>query len=504
MGIMEKLKNVFRIKPPQSMQIDIEQLTNFEGHTFINKIWYRGDASELHQLYKQINENIENNDTFWGSTPSKHSSIRKIHTGLPAMIVDTLADISTDDLDSIETKRQEEWNTIEKENNIKELVKGAVAACLWGGDGAFKWSIDTDISEYPIIEFYPADRVEYEYERGRLIAIIFKTKKLVRSKWYELRERYDKKGITYKLLDEDKKEVNLEEIEGFEKYSKPVVNNAEFMMARQLMFRKSQKFEGRGKPIFDGKLNNFDAFDEIWSNWMLAVRKGQIKEYIPDCFVPRDPKTGMVLRANDFDNAFIVGTDAGENAKNTIMSTQGQIQYEALLSSYVTALDQCLQGLISPSTLGIDNKKLDNAEAQREKEKTTLYKRNQIVEVLEEVLKDIVDISFKVLDNMNDIAPTDTEATITFGGYANPSFEAQVETVGKASTSSIMSVEAQVDELWGDTRDEEWKQEEVKRIKYEKGIEIMDEPAVNQDIDLIENEVDTEEEVEEEVEEEKE
>ena len=220
---------------------------------------------------------------------------------------------------------------------------------------------------------------------------------------------------------------------------------------------------------------------------MLAVRKGQIKEYIPDCFVPRDPKTGMVLRANDFDNAFIVGTDAGENAKNTIMSTQGEIQYEALLSSYITALDQCLQGLISPSTLGIDTKKLDNAEAQREKEKTTLYKRNQIVGVLEEALKDIVDISFKVTDNMNDIAPTDTKATITFGGYANPSFEAQVETIGKASTSSIMSVEAQVEELWGDTKEEKWKQEEVKRIKYEKGIEVMEEPAINQDVDLIED-----------------
>lgn len=497
MGLIEAIKNVFRIKPPQSMQIDIEQLTNFEGHTFINKIWYRGDASELHQLYKQINENIENNETFWGSTPSKHSSIRKIHTGLPAMIVDTLADISTDDLDNIETDRQEEWNTIEKENNIKELVKEAVASTLWGGDGAFKWSIDTDISEYPIIEFYSADRVEYEYERGRLVAIIFKTKKLVRGKWYELRERYDKKGITYKLLDEDKKEVKLEAIEGFEKYSVPVVNNAGFMMAKQLMFRKSQKFEGRGKPIFDGKLNNFDAFDEIWSNWMLSVRKGQIKEYIPDCFVPRDPKTGMVLRANDFDNAFIVGSDGSENAKNTIMSTQGQIQYEALLSSYVTALDQCLQGLISPSTLGIDVKKLDNAEAQREKEKTTLYKRNQIVDVLEDALKEIVNITFKVLDNMNGITPKDTEATITFGGYANPSFEAQVETIGKASTSAIMSVEAQVEELWGDTKEEEWKQEEIKRIKYEKGIEVMEEPAINQDVDLIENEIDLEEDTEE-------
>ena len=498
MGLIEKIKNAFNIKPPQSMQIDIEQLTNFEGHTFINKIWYRGEANELHQLYKQINENIENNENFWGSVPSKNSTMRKIHTGLPAMIVDTLANISTDDLDNIEVeKRQEEWNNIDKENNIKELVREAVTKVLWAGDGAFKWSIDTDISQYPIIEFYGADRVEYEYERGRLIAVIFKTRKLIKGKKYELRERYDKKGITYTLEDEDKKELDITKFDELERYHIPVGNKAEFMMALPLIFRRSDKFEGRGKPIFDGKLGNFDAFDEIWSNWMLAVRKGQIKEYIPDCYVPRNPKTGAILERKDFDNAFIVGSDAGENAKNEIMTTQGTIQYEALLNTYVTALDQCIQGLISPSTLGIDVKKLDNAEAQREKEKTTLYRRNQIVEVLENALKEIVNITFKVLDNMNDKTPEETEATITFGGYANPSFEAQVETVAKASAGAIMSIEAQVEELWGDTKDEEWKAEEIKRIKEEKGIAEMTEPAINQDIDLIENEMELEEPVEE-------
>ena len=500
MGLIEKIKSAFTIKPAQSMQIDIEQLTNFDGHTFINKIWYRGEANELHQLYKQINENIENNDCFWGSIPSKHSTMRKIHTGLPAMIVDTLSNIATDDLDDIEVKeRQEEWNNIAKENNIKELAREAVTKTLWGGDGAFKWSVDTEISKYPIIEFYGADRVEYEYERGRLIAIIFKTRKLIKSKKYELRERYDKDGITYSLLDDDKKPVKIEEFEELARYHKPVINNAKFMMAYPLIIRKSEKFEGRGKSILDGKLNSFDAFDEVWSNWMLAVRKCQIKTYIPDCYMPRDPKTGMILRGNDFDSDYVVGSDMSENAKNTIMTTQGDLQHEALLSSYITALDQCLQGLISPSTLGIDMKKLDNAEAQREKEKTTLYKRNQIVEVLEEALKEIVNITFKVLDNMNNVAPTETEATITFGGYANPSFEAQVETIGKASTSTIMSVEAQVDELWGDTKDEEWKKEEVKRIKEEKGITSMDEPSINEDIDLIEHEVEQDAKDEEEV-----
>lgn len=56
---------------------------------------------------------------------------------------------------------------------------------------------------------------------------------------------------------------------------------------------------------------------------------------------------------------------------------------------------------------------------------------------------------------------------VSFGEYANPSFESQVETVGKGKTQGIMSIEACVDELYGDPRDEEWKEEEVERLKAE-------------------------------------
>ena len=48
-------------------------------------------------------------------------------------------------------------------------------------------------------------------------------------------------------------------------------------MALPLMIYESEKCEGRGKSIFDGKLDNFDAFDEVFSQWMLATRKSQIK-----------------------------------------------------------------------------------------------------------------------------------------------------------------------------------------------------------------------------------
>lgn len=80
-----------------------------------------------------------------------------------------------------------------------------------------------------------------------------------------------------------------------------------------------------------------------------------------------------------------------EKAENRINTDQPSIPHDSYLASYCTALDLCLQGVISPSTLGIDVKKLDNAEAQREKEKATLYTRNAIVEALQETLPDVVD-----------------------------------------------------------------------------------------------------------------
>ena len=44
-----------------------------------------------------------------------------------------------------------------------------------------------------------------------------------------------------------------------------------------------------------------------------------------------------------------------------------------------------------------------------------------------------------------------------------------------------MSIEASVDELYGDTKDDEWKQEEIARLKAEQGISDMEEPALNMD-----------------------
>ena len=193
----------------------------------------------------------------------------------------------------------------------------------------------------------------------------------------------------------------------------------------------------------------------------------------------RSPETGKVIRPNPFDNRYFAANgDMREGQKNVIETAQPDIPHDSYLASYVTALDLCLQGVISPSTLGIDVKKLDNAEAQREKEKATLYTRNAIIEALQETLPELVSTCINAYNILLKKPIEEVEVNIPFGEYANPSFESQVETIGKAKTQGIMSIERCVEELYGDSLDERCKQEEIKRLKAEQGLLEIDEPSV--------------------------
>ena len=137
----------------------------------------------------------------------------------------------------------------------------------------------------------------------------------------------------------------------------------------------------------------------------------------------------------------------------------------------------CLQGVLSPATLGIDVGKMSSGEAQREKKDVTGDTRNTITSALEKVLPELINAILMTYDNMLGNAPEKRDVSVSFGEYGAPDFDSRVETVGKAATYGIMSVKTQVDELWGGSQDDEWKAGEVQRIKSEKGIMTVPEPS---------------------------
>lgn len=481
--IRHGIRSFLRIEPAQSNVIQIRETMDFHTTIIKNKIWHRGDADELSQLYKSI-VNETNRTRFWAAVPTVGREIRKIHTGLPGMITDILTSIVIEDLTGIDVddKYKELWDEISKENNMKELLKEAITNTLVQGDGAFKITFDTNISKYPIIEFIPAENVEFIYSHGRIKEIIFKTIYYKNYKQYVLEEAYGIGYINTKLY-LDEREIPLNTIEETALLHPYVTFDSRFTLAVPFMVYKSPKWKGRGKSILEGKTDDYDALDEVWSQWMDALRKGRAKEYIPTNMLPRNPYTGEILTPNSFDNAYIQNeASMAEGSINKIEVIQPSIPHESYLQTYITALDLCLQGVISPSTLGIDVKKLDNAEAQREKEKATLYTRNNIINALQSTIPSLVEIVLKANATLlKQPIDNNIHADINFGEYANPSFESQVETVGKAKTQGIMSIEAAVEELYGDSKDDEWKTQEVTRLKAEQGISPMVEPDISMD-----------------------
>ena len=456
----ERVKNMIKswldIRPAQGQTFTINENMDFQANCIRNKIWYRGDSRELSEFYGQL---MFAEDTFWGATQTADIRMKKSHSGLPKLIIKTIintvmTDYSGDDVED------EYWKEVNKENEFdSKMLKLLLGDLLHIGDGAIKINYDANISDKAILEWVDGSKIEFVYKRGRLVELIFKSFHEENNATYLLEEHYGYGYITYRLL-KDNKEVPLKTVKVLEKLEN-ITFDKSVMWAIPIMLNESAKYKGRGESIFEGKYDSFDSLDEII--------------------------------CNPFDNKYIKPEGSmSENGQDKIEIKQAEIPTENYLQSYITFLDLCLQGIVSPSTLGIDNKKLDNAEAQREKEKTTLYTTGLIIDTLTEFIPKVINTVLKSRAQMEKKPiPEDVEANVKFGEYSNPSFEAQVETIGKGRQQGIMSIEASVEELYGDSKEEKWKQEEIARLKAEQGIVDIEEPAVNFDLETSEEGTDT-------------
>ena len=89
--VRKGLRSFLQIQPATATTIMINEKLDYTANAIKNRIWYGGDASELNDLYHQIGSS----DTrcFWAAVPTVGREVRKIHTGLPGIMVDALVNI---------------------------------------------------------------------------------------------------------------------------------------------------------------------------------------------------------------------------------------------------------------------------------------------------------------------------------------------------------------------------------------------------------------------------
>lgn len=73
----------------------------------------------------------------------------------------TLNSIVVDDMNDFKFKKgahKQLWEEIENDNKFRRKFERSLKEVLYIGDGAYKVTIDTDISQYPLLEWYPGRR----------------------------------------------------------------------------------------------------------------------------------------------------------------------------------------------------------------------------------------------------------------------------------------------------------------------------------------------------------
>jgi hypothetical protein len=179
MSIKDKVRDMVKkwldIEPANEKKLVIKQSMSFNTNVLKNSLWYRGEGEELEQFFQNVRENGVSSGRFWAAD-SITEDIRKVHSGLPAVIVDVLSQRVITDIQDIKftnDSAKARWEEIAKENKFDTLLLKAVTDTLVTGDGAFKINIDPRVSKRPIVDFYPADRVEFMTKYGRLFGVIF-------------------------------------------------------------------------------------------------------------------------------------------------------------------------------------------------------------------------------------------------------------------------------------------------------------------------------------------
>lgn len=454
-------------------------------------VWYVGDSDELlnyytgQQMWQYAFEPVytRNKRNYFWAINSTENDIKRSHSGQPRNIVDTLVNITPfplisggklgDDKSPVNTN----LDAIVKNCNLKEIYRvEQLPLTLVEGWGCYKIVWDTDVTPYPVPVYYRAANVEFIHKLGKLVGIVFKDyyinkdgKKYLKleTRRFETDETGDKNLVIENELfsyDDDRAEyvnklklTDLEETKDIQE--RIVIGPTDCLFAvPTVIFRNTSAAGGFGRSIYTGKIDLFDDLDQCLSQAANAVRRSTVIEYFNTDFLERDPNTGMPKQPKAYDRKYTLyagqkDANGSSTSSDPVQVTQPQINFQQYSDHAIQILLHIIDGIMSPATLGIDVAKKDNAEAQREKEKVTIFSRNCIISAEETILADLCRqllVAYEFIQT-GSITFENYDISIKFSEFADDSFENKLEKLGKAYDQEIISDKMFMRKLYGDT-----------------------------------------------------
>jgi hypothetical protein len=463
-------------------------------------VWYGGDGDELLNFYtheQMLSYNYEpwysrNKRNYFWSISSTESDIKRTHSGQPRNMVDTIVGITS--FPTIKCTNSKEMKDllakIIEDSKLKVTYRDEqLPLTLVEGWGCYKINWNLDISDYPYAEYYRAENVDFIYKANRIVGIIFKdyytdgeNKKYMltetRMLKYDnvLKQRYLE--ITKELFKTMGDEIvpvedfnAVPELAGCEKAYR--IDGINCLLAEPcILFKDTSGMGAYGRSIFTGKIDLFDDLDQCLSQNSNAIRRSTVTEYYNSDYLERDENTGMPKQPKAYDRKYVIykgQTDANgaSTSREPVQVTQPQINFAQYTDNAVQILVQICNGILSPATLGIDLAKKDNAMAQREKEKVTIFTRNGIIASETEILRGLCSqlLTAYFLMHNTDKPVQDFSISIKFSEFADESYENKLKILCQAYDGENISDEMYMEKLYGDTLSEEEYNKELAWLK---------------------------------------
>ena len=475
-------------------------------------VWYEGDDDELLNYYTRnnmIEYNYEpyyhrNKQNYFWAISSTEMDVKRTHSGHPRSMIDTIVNVVGEYTAKATGEETDKLlQRIMEDNDLVDTFKQEqLPYTLVEGWGAYKINWDTDLSDTPIVLYYQAEDVDFVYKSNRLVGIMFKDYFVDKDD-----KRYLIIETRYLGLDENSKkrslfiEKELFRLQGDDKWITPVefkevpelahiqarieVEGYTELLSAPCILYKDKSNDMYGKSVYAGKISLFDDLDQVWSQLANATRKSTPIEYIDTNYLERDKKTGMPKQPHAYDRKYVMfkgsmNADGGSASREPVHVTQPELRLEQFMSEASEILKNTVAGLLSPASMGIDVAKKDNADAQREKEKVTIFTRNAIVDKEVRILKSLLTQCMHAYELMHTgkITVLDYDITVEFSEFADESYDNKLTILGKAFNDGIISPEMLVRRLYGgEELSEEDIQREIEYIKennkepFEKGME---------------------------------
>lgn len=463
-------------------------------------VWYQGDSDELLNFYT-LQTNIEYNyepiytrnkrGYFW-SIASTENDIKRTHSGQPRNIIDTMVSLIgkpevTVGMQDVEiNKSQGRLASVLEENEFWDVYMfEQMPMTMVEGWGCWKIDWDKDISDNPTLKYYRAKDVDFVYKDKRLSSIIFKdyytdgqfrsymiteTRAVIKGNLYVYKEVFRMNADDVQPMSE----FDVRNVEGFEDIDlEPITieNFKKFLAVPCIFYKDVVNNDGYGRSMFTGKIDLFDDLDQCLSQSSNTVRRSTPVEYFNTDFLERD-SNNLPVMPHVYDRkytSFIGGktVDGVQNTTTPVQVTQPQLMFNEYSVEAQNVLLQIISGIMSPATLGIDVAKKDNADAQREKEKITIFTRNVLIQAETRILKSLFNQILAAVQFMEQgiCTCTDYSIGVKYSEFADDSFENKLKNLGEAYIKGTISTDMYLSKLYGESLSSDEKEKEKKYLE---------------------------------------